>query len=131
MKSQQKRHIQQISLWCLTPTFFQLYRSGQFYRWRKLEYPENNTELYHILLRLRLSMNGVRTRNTSSDKTVIFLYIGNIPPRPLLVSRTNLRCCIENASSPMNLKILWWYGQIIRQETSGFDVLCLLSYSAF
>ena len=62
-----------LGVWCLMPlsTIFHLYRGGQFYWWRKPEYPEETTDLSQvtdsldliIMYRMHLVMSVVRTHN--------------------------------------------------------------------
>ena len=60
-------------LLCLTSIsrIFQLYRGGQFYWWRKPEYPEKATDLSYItdkLYRIILyRLSGIRTHNIGGE----------------------------------------------------------------
>jgi len=57
-------------------TIFLHYRGGQFYLWRRLEYPQKTTdlpqvndELYHIMLyQVHFVKSGIRNHNFSDDR---------------------------------------------------------------
>jgi hypothetical protein len=64
---------------CLTPlsTIFQLYRGGQFYWWRKPEYPEKTTDLsqvidkfYHKLVIVMKIAEILASRSTTINQSI-------------------------------------------------------------
>ena len=100
-----------LCLWCLTPLSarFQLYRSGQFYWCRKLEFLEKTTdpsqeteELYHIMaVQCTLRHVRVRTHNISGDTGNTELK--NMSFSTITRLKLNINCFGENNRRMFNL----------------------------
>jgi hypothetical protein len=56
-------------------TIFQLYRSGQFYWWWKLDHPDTDKLFDIMLYRIHLAISWVQTHNVSAQLAVNLITI--------------------------------------------------------